>query len=94
MNEAAITISVRDIPEVSKALDLSLQAIVGLLAALKKSAETVIAYDLAIKSCADDPAKMATFCTAQGEDLDALYFAMTYAAREAEALASATGKAA
>ena len=30
-------------------------------------------YDDAIRECADDPDKMATFCTARGDDLDDLY---------------------
>ncbi len=30
-------------------------------------------YDDAIRACADDPDKMASFCTAQGKDLDDLY---------------------
>ena len=35
--------------------------------------EAAIAYDKAIQSCANDPDKMASFCTAQGDDLDTLY---------------------
>lgn len=31
------------------------------------------AYDRAIRKCANDPDKMASFCTAQGRDLDGLY---------------------
>lgn len=30
-------------------------------------------YDRAIRKCADDPDKMASFCTAKGDDLDDLY---------------------
>ena len=30
-------------------------------------------YDEAIKSCANDPKKMSTFCTSEGDDLDTLY---------------------
>lgn len=45
-----------------------------------------IAYDEAIRSCADDPKKMASFCTAEGESLDALYAAWIVAARGAVAL--------
>lgn len=44
-------------------------------------AEAVLAYDAAIKSCADDPEKMASFCTAEGDDLDKLYFDMVNAAK-------------
>jgi len=36
--------------------------------------EAAIRYDEAIRSCANDPDKMASHCTAQDEDLDALYF--------------------
>lgn len=45
-----------------------------------------IAYDEAIRSCADDPKKMASFCTAEGESLDSLYAAWITAARGAVAL--------
>ena len=31
------------------------------------------AYDRAIRKCANDPEKMASFCTAQGDSLDDLY---------------------
>lgn len=31
------------------------------------------AYDRAIRRCANDPDKMATYCTAQGDSLDTLY---------------------
>jgi hypothetical protein len=43
-------------------------------------AAAVEAYDLAIQSCANDPQKMASFCTAQGDTLDTLYAAMLEAA--------------
>jgi len=39
-------------------------------------ARAVLDYDEAIKSCADDPKKMASFCTAQGDTLDMLYMDM------------------
>ncbi len=32
-----------------------------------------IAYDKAIASCGNEPGKMTSFCTAEGDDLDALY---------------------
>ena len=32
-----------------------------------------VKYDDAIKSCGNDPDKMSTYCTAQGESLDHLY---------------------
>lgn len=46
-----------------------------------KLAAAVLAYDKAIESCANDPAKMASFCSAQGDNLDMLYHAMLTAAR-------------
>lgn len=39
-------------------------------------AAAVRAYDRAINSCGNDPEKMASFCSATGDDLDTLYFAM------------------
>lgn len=36
--------------------------------------EAALAYDEAIRSCANDPDKMSSYCTAQGDDLDSLYF--------------------
>lgn len=41
----------------------------------------VIEYDTAIRECFDDPELMSSFTTAEGEDLDALYFAFTTRAR-------------
>jgi hypothetical protein len=32
-----------------------------------------IRYDAAIQSCANDPERMSSVCTAEGDDLDALY---------------------
>jgi hypothetical protein len=43
-------------------------------------AEYVLAYDEAIRQCANDPRRMATFCTATGATLDALYEQMVDAA--------------
>lgn len=43
-------------------------------------AKAVRAYDAAIRACGNDPEKMSSFCSAQGEDLDTLYFAMVNAA--------------
>ena len=40
----------------------------------EKVVDAVLEYDRAIESSANDPKKMASFCTAQGEDLDTLYF--------------------
>ena len=42
-------------------------------AELLAAAQAGIAYDKAIAECANDPDKMATYHTAQGDDLDALY---------------------
>lgn len=33
-----------------------------------------VEYDHAMYSCANDPDKMSSHCTAQGDDMDALYF--------------------
>jgi len=43
--------------------------------------DAVLAYDAAIQACANDPTKMSTFCSAEGDDLDDLYAAMLEAAR-------------
>jgi hypothetical protein len=40
---------------------------------LRGACEAALAYDKAIKSCANDPDKMASYCTAEGETLDCLY---------------------
>lgn len=52
-------------------------------AALLDAAEKAVAYDDAIRGCANDPRKMASFCTAEGDTLDALYDAWISAARDA-----------
>ncbi len=39
----------------------------------KQLATASLAYDEAIRACADDPERMSSFCSAQGDDLDALY---------------------
>ena len=44
----------------------------------------VLAYDAAIRSCANDPEKMASFCSAEGDDLDMLYAHMLNAAHAVE----------
>lgn len=51
--------------------------------ALRELAEAAVAYDDAIRSCANDPEKMASFCSAQGDDLDELYFRWMTLARRA-----------
>jgi hypothetical protein len=57
--------------------------------ALVEAAKAAIAYDAAIHGCANDPAAMSSFCTAQGDDLDTLYFKWLNAARAALAAAEA-----
>lgn len=66
-------------PEGMKLARLIVESINGTV----KLAAAVLAYDTAIESCANDPAKMASFCSAQGDDLDALYLRMVSAARSA-----------
>lgn len=43
--------------------------------------DAVLAYHEAIESCANDPERMSSFCTAEGDHLDALYLAMVKAAK-------------
>lgn len=45
-------------------------------------AKAVLAYDAAIRECANDPDKMASHCTATGEGLDKLYLRMVDLAAE------------
>lgn len=59
--------------------------------ALCEAAQAAIAYDDAIQSCADDPVKMSSFCTAKGDTLDALYGNWISAARAALHLAREKG---
>ena len=40
---------------------------------LLEAAESAMRYDKAIRSCANDPDRMASYCTAEGEGLDTLY---------------------
>lgn len=42
--------------------------------ALVAAAEAALRYDDAIYLCAGDPERISEFCTAQGDDLDVLYF--------------------
>lgn len=46
-----------------------------------EACRAAVKYDNAIYSCADDPDKMSSYCTAQGRDLDALYFDLLSKAR-------------
>lgn len=47
--------------------------------------EAVLAYDALLSSCANDPEKMSSARTVEGDDLDALYSAMLRAAHEVRA---------
>jgi len=40
---------------------------------LVAAARAAIAYDQALEACANDPRKMSSFCTVEGEHLDVLY---------------------
>lgn len=42
---------------------------------LLEACKAALVYDQAIRACANDPDRMSSFCTAEGNDLDALYFA-------------------
>lgn len=48
-----------------------------------EACKAAIEYDKAIESCAGDPEKMSSFCTAQGDDLDTLYFDWMTKAKQA-----------
>lgn len=50
---------------------------------LRAVAEAAVAYDDAIRLCANDPERMASFCSATGDDLDALYLRWMELARAA-----------
>lgn len=70
----------------AKTLDIAHNRLKGrdaLLAACKAA----IQYDKAIRFCASRPERMASFCTAQGQDLDFLYDQWVTKSREAIALA-------
>lgn len=58
-------------------------------AALVLAAQAAVRYDEAITACGNDPELMATFCTAQGDNLDALYADWIIAAHTALAQANA-----
>lgn len=51
--------------------------------------KAAIAYDDAIVACANDPSKMSTYCTAEGQDLDTLY--LDWIEKSKLAIAKATG---
>jgi len=56
---------------------------------LLKAAEAAVAYDEAIRQCGNDPDKMASHCTAEGDTLDSLYSEWMVAARVGIAKATA-----
>ena len=69
------------------------QADANLIAAapdLLASARAAIEYDTAIRSCANSPDRMSSYCSAQGDDLDALYAKWIVLSRAA--LARAEGR--
>jgi hypothetical protein len=53
--------------------------------ALLELTNATLAYDTAIFACSNDPDKMSSFCSAQGDDLDTLYADWMAAARKASA---------
>lgn len=57
---------------------------------LLAAARAALAYHEAIASCANDPERMASFCTAEGDDLDALY--MAWHSASTSAVAKAEGR--
>jgi hypothetical protein len=56
---------------------------------LLEAAKAALMYDKAIRSCAYEPEKMASFCTAEGDNLDALYDA--WISKASAAISKATG---
>ena len=78
----------REAPEIADCLDR--EAATRMLARfitaapdLVAACKAAIAYDEAIRACANEPTKMASFCTAQGDTLDNLYAAWMCKARSA-----------
>ena len=51
--------------------------------ALHAAAVAAVAYDDAIQACANDPDRMSSYCSAEGDDLDTLYAAWINASRTA-----------
>lgn len=51
----------------------------------------VLAYDAELEACANDPEKMASHCTAQGQTLDDLYARMVGVARTMKAKTDGDG---
>ncbi|MDN2700181.1 hypothetical protein O0882_28110 [Janthinobacterium sp. SUN073] len=56
---------------------------------LEGAARAAIAYDKAIKACANSPQSMSSWCTAQGDSLDVLYADWVSKSRAALAVAAA-----
>lgn len=66
----------------------------ALAEAAREIVDAAIAYDDAIRSCANDPEKMTEFGTAQGDDLDSLYMRWMTLVREFRARGQAKADAA
>lgn len=71
--EIRAAIDANDITESSWLDRESVRALLAERDALREAAEAAIAYDAAIEQSANDPAAMSSFCTATGDNLDALY---------------------
>lgn len=56
--------------------------------ALLEAAAAALRYDQAIRACAGNPARMSSFCTVEGDDLDTLYADWIDKARKAHAHAA------
>ena len=80
-----------DCPDVTfskeEALDYALKTAAA--HSMLDACEAALVYDKALESCGNDPEKMASFCTAQGDSLDHLYLDWITKARAA--IAKATG---
>ena len=50
---------------------------------LLKACKHAIKYDKAIESCGNEPKKMSSYCTAEGETLDKLYSKWIESAKQA-----------
>ena len=57
---------------------------------LLAAAKAALEYDKAMTACANDPNKMASFCTSAGENLDRLY--LDWRDKSKTAIAKAQGK--
>lgn len=75
MCEGGVTISGTDKAQVEKVAEAygDRWKLLDALRDAKDACRAALAYDKAIAACGGDPAKMSSYCTAQGDDLDALY---------------------